>query len=51
MELEKEILTVFSGLHWHIGYAKISSIGLDVITAKEKSMIFASDFFSQAVVH
>lgn len=35
---------VFSGLHWHIGYAKVSSTGLAVITAKEKGMFFASDF-------
>lgn len=54
MDMEKGILTVFSGLHWHIWYAKISSIGLDIIPAKEKGMFFASDFFfffPQAVVH
>lgn len=44
---------VFSGFHWHIGYAKVSGIGLDVITAKEKGMFFACDISppAQAVVH
>lgn len=52
MDMEKGILTVFSGLHWHIRYVKISSIRLDIIPAKEKSMFFASFFFfPQAVVH
>lgn len=45
MGMEKGILTVFSGFHWHIWYAKISSIGLDIIPAKEKGMFFASFFF------
>lgn len=48
----KRDLDFFSGLHWHVGYAKVSSIELDVIIAKEKGMFFASDFlfFPQAVV-